>query len=175
LDLQADSLLFALPQVVSGDALQVSFTTRLLQIATVFALDLVASQAPVLWQSVEAAQRRSNIVMLPELTSSSQLISDLQLTSATVTPNGDGINDQLVVRFVAFKVEGGQPQVEIFDLAGRQVAALTPSAEGSRRLFTWDGRAAAGTSTAPGLYVLRVSLGADAGHDTALRTIAVAY
>ncbi len=175
LDMQADSLLIALPQVISGDSLQVSFTTRLLQNATVFVLDLGLSEAPNLWQSVEAAERRSNIVMLPELTDSGQLISDLQLASTTVTPNGDGINDQLEVRFVAFKVEGSEPQVEVLDLAGRQVAILTPSAEGSQRLFTWDGRDADGTSAAPGLYVLRVNLGADAGNDTALRTIAVAY
>ncbi len=175
LDMQADSLFIVLPQVVSGDSLQVSFTTRLLQNATVFALDLGSSQAPGLWQSVEAAERRSNIVMLPELTSSAQLISDLQLASTTVTPNGDGINDQLEVRFVAFKVEGTEPQVEVFDLAGRQVAVLTPSAEGSQRLFTWDGRDADGASADPGLYVLRVNLGADAGNDTAFRTIAVAY
>ena len=175
LDIQADSLLIALPQAIAGDSLQVSFTTRLLQNATVFALDLGSSESPGLWQSVEAAQRRSNIVMLPKLTSSSQLISDLQLASATVTPNGDGINDQLEVRFVAFKVEGREPQVEIFDLAGRQVAALTPGSEGSQRLFTWDGRDADGASAAPGLYVLRVNLGADAGDDIVFRTIAVAY
>ena len=65
LAMQADSLLIALPQVISGDSLQVSFTTRLLQNATVFALDLGSSAAPGLWQSVEAAERRSNIVMLP--------------------------------------------------------------------------------------------------------------
>ncbi|MDE2741754.1 MAG: gliding motility-associated C-terminal domain-containing protein, partial [Gemmatimonadota bacterium] len=175
LDMQADSLLIALPQAISGDSLQVSFTTRLLQNATVFTLDLGLSEAPGLWQSVEAAERRSNIVMLPELTDSGQLISDLQLASTTVTPNGDGINDQLEVRFVAFKVEGTEPQVEVFDLAGRQIAVLTPSTEGSQRLFTWDGRNADGASAAPGLYVLRVNLGADAGNDTAFRTIAVAY
>ena len=88
LDMQADSLLIELPQVISGDSLQVSFTTRLLQNATVFVLDLGLSEAPNLWQSVEAAERRSNIVMLPELTDSGQLISDLQLASTTVTPNG---------------------------------------------------------------------------------------
>ncbi len=175
LDMQADSLFIALPQVISGDSLQVIFTTRLLQNATVFALDLGLSQSPSLWQSVEAAERRSNIVMLPELTSSSQLINDLQLASPTVTPNGDGINDRLEVRFVAFKVEGTEPRVEVFDLAGRQAALLTPSTEGSQRLFTWDGRDADGARATPGLYVLRVKLGADAGNDTALRIIAIAY
>ena len=104
-----------------------------------------------------------------------QRIRQFMLASIQGTPNGDGINDQLAGRFVAFKVEGTEPQVEIFDLAGRQIAVLTPSTEGSQRLFTWDGRDADGASAAPGLYVLCVNLGADAGNDTAFRTIAVAY
>ena len=128
-----------------------------------------------IWQSVESLQRRSNIVMLPELTGSSQLIDDLQIASQVFTPNGDGVNDQLEVRFVAFKVEGTQPQVEVFDLAGRRIAGLAPGTDGSQRLFTWNGLGADGTVVDPGIYVLRVDLGADSGDDTALRTIAVAY
>ena len=49
--------------------------------------------------------RRANIVMLPELTSTTQLIDDLSISSPVLTPNGDGINDAVVIRFVAFKVE----------------------------------------------------------------------
>jgi hypothetical protein len=174
-DMQGDSLLIDLPQAISGDSLQVSFTTRLLQNATVFTLDLGLSERPGLWQSVEAAERRSNIVMLPELTGSSQLIDDLQIASQVFTPNGDGVNDQLEVRFVAFKVEGTEPQVEVFDLAGRHIAGLAPGTDGSQRLFTWNGLGADGAALDPGIYVLRVDLGADSGDDTALRTIAVAY
>ena len=174
-DMRGDSLLIDLPQAISGDSLQVSFTTHLLQNATVFTLDLGSSERLGLWQSVEAAERRSNIVMLPELTGSGRLIGDLQLASAVFTPNGDGVNDLLEVRFVAFKVEGTAPRVEVFDLAGRKVAALAPGAEGSQRLYTWDGHDADGATVAPGLYVLRIDLGAEAGDDTVVRTVAVAY
>ena len=174
-DMRGDSLFIDLSEAITDDSTQVSFTTRLLQNATVFTLDIGSSKRPGLWQSVEAAERRSNIVMLPELTGSSRLIGDLQLTSEVFTPNGDGINDLLEVRFVAFKIEDTEPGVEVFDLAGRKIAVLAPGTEGSQRLFTWNGRNADGAIADPGIYVLRVDLGADAGNDTALRTIAVAY
>ena len=173
--LRGDSLLIALPDPIRDDSVRVHFTTHLVRNATLFALDLGSSTHPGRWQSVEPAARRANIVMLPELTSSSQLISDFFVSSPTLTPNGDGINDRLEVRFVVLKAEGREPQVEVFDLAGHQVAVLAPSTEGLHRLFTWDGRDANGANAAPGIYVLRVDLGADAGDDTMLRTIAVAY
>ncbi len=173
--LRGDSLLIALPAPVRGDSVRVHFTTHLVRNATLFALDLGSSAHPGLWQSVEPAARRAHIVMLPELTNSSQLIDDFFISSPTLTPNGDGINDQLAVRFIVLKVEGREPHVHVFDLAGREVAVLTPVAEGLHHLFTWDGTRASGTAVEPGIYVLRVDLGADAGDDTILRTISVAY
>ena len=173
--MRGDSLLIDLSQAIGNDSLQVSFTTRLLQNASIFALDLGSSERPGLWQSVEAAERRSNIVMLPELTGSGQLISDLQLASEVFTPNGDGANDQLEVRFVAFKTEGVEARVEVFDLAGRRIAGLTASNNGSQHFFTWNGRSTDDVTVEPGIYILRVDLGADTGSDTATRTIAVAY
>ncbi len=172
---RGDSLLIALPEPVRDDSVRVHFTTRLVRNATLFALDLGSSAHPGLWQSVEPATRRANIVMLPELTRSSQLIDDFFISSPTLTPNGDGINDQLEVRFIVLKVEGREPRVEVFNLAGRKVAVLTPVAEGLHHLFAWDGTQASGAVVEPGIYVLRVNLGADAGDDTALRTISVAY
>jgi flagellar hook assembly protein FlgD len=113
--------------------------------------------------------------MLPELIGSGQLIGDLQLAAPVFSPNGDGINDQLEVRFVALKAQDTEIKVEVFDLAGRKIAALIQSSHGSQQLFTWDGRDANGATAEPGVYLLRIDLGAEAGDDTALRSIAVAY
>jgi|TARA_A100001037_G_scaffold163716_1_gene147370 hypothetical protein len=44
-----------------------------------------------------------------------------------------------------------------------------------RQLFSWDGRDAKGATAEPGVYILRIDLGAEAGDDTALHSIAVAY
>ena len=174
--IRADTLQIALPRAIAADSVQVSFTTRVLHNATLFGLDLGSSGHPDLWQSVEPMTRRANIVMLPALTGTTQLIDDLSISSPVLTPNGDGVHDEVVIRFVAFKVEQRTPQVHIFDLAGRPVAELaTPTLDGVAHVFTWNGRATQGDLVPPGTYLCRIDLGADAGNDTALRTIAVAY
>ncbi len=170
-----DSLLVTLPRAVMGDSLQVSFTTRLIENATVFSLDLGQSERPGLWQSVEPAERRSNLVMLPDVLGSESLIGDLSISSPVLTPNGDGINDAIDVRFVVLKATSASPVVEIFDLAGRMVAALTTQKDGLAQRVSWSGHDAAGQVVTPGLYMLRIELGTQAGEDTTLRSIAVAY
>ena len=176
IDIRANALQIDLPRAITTDSVQVSFTTRVLHNATLFGLDLGSSGHPDLWQSVEPLARRANIVMLPALTGTTQLIDDLSVSSPVLTPNGDGINDEVVIRFVAFKVEQRTPQVRIFDLAGRPVAELAaPTIDGVAYVFTWNGRAAQGDLVPPGTYLYRIDLEADAGDDTALRTIAVAY
>ena len=174
--LRGDSLLIALPELVRGDSLRIHFTTHLVHNATLFALDVGSSTQPGLWQSVEPMTRRANIVMLPELTGATQLIADLSISSPVLSPNGDGINDSVVIRFVAFKVEQRTPRAHLFDLAGRPIAELAPpTRDGAAYAFTWDGRTAQGERAPPGTYLCRIDLGADAGDDTALRLIAVAY
>ena len=92
-----------------------------------------------------------------------------------LTPNDDGVHDEIQIDFVMFKVTDTIPQVDIYDLAGRSVAGLKPTATGQQRQYTWDGLDSTGNTVTPGIYFLRVDLGADAGDDKALRTIAVAY
>ena len=172
--LRGDSLFVTLGQRVSGDSLAVHFTARLWRNATVFRAELGHGDRPGLWQSVEAAARRANVVLLPALAGSDRLIGDLQVAPATVTPNGDGINDQVQIRFVVFKVETATPQVRVFDLAGRMVAELA-GASGDVASYTWSGRDAQGVLVRPGLYLCHIDLGATAGESVAVRPVAVIY
>ncbi|MDP6700392.1 MAG: gliding motility-associated C-terminal domain-containing protein, partial [Candidatus Latescibacteria bacterium] len=170
-DLQID-----LPAAVIADTTEVSFAARVVRNATVFELELGSSDRPGLWQSVESAGRRANMVMLPALIGTPELIGDLVISSPTFTPNGDGVNDQLEIHFVAFKVTGSAPGVDIFDLAGRHIKRLSPAdIRGDAYTFAWNGRDAGGTLVPPGAFLYRIDLGAEAGEDTALRTVAVAY
>ena len=175
MDLVADSLLIDLPQVVQGDSVQVAFTTRLVQNAAVVEADLGLSDAPGLWQDVEPAARRSNVVLLPALADSDRLIGDLQLSTRVLTPNGDGVNDAVELSFVVFKAQQAVPKVEVSDLAGRPVASLTPVAQGPTRRFEWNGRDATGELAPPGIYLWRIDVNADSGDATALRVVEVAY
>ena len=172
---EGDSLLVALPRIVTEDSIRVGFTTRVLHNATVFPLDLGLSERPGLWQSVEPAERRSQVVMLPELAEHGQLIDALELASPVITPNGDGVNDALDMRFVVFKLDAATPTLVLYDLAGRQIAAVesTPTATGHR--FTWTGRDEAGALVAPGIYLYRLDLGAESGPGTHAGLISVVY
>ncbi len=172
---EGDSLFIDLPQTIIGDSLRIDLNARIVANATVFTLDLGHSDRPGIWQSVEAASRRSNIVMLPDLTGSKSLIGSLDLGSQIFTPNGDGINDQLEVRFVAFKVDSAQPAIEIYDISGQLVTRLNSTSGNAQQSFTWSGDNDSGQRVEPGIYLLRIDLGADSGDDTELRTIAVAY
>ena len=172
--LRGDSLFVALGQRVGGDSLAVHFTARLWRNATVFSAELGHADRPGLWQSVEAAARRANVVLLPALADSDQLIGDLHVAPAIVTPNGDGLNDQVQIRFVVFKVEVATPRVRIFDLAGRMVAELIGTS-GDLASYTWSGRDAQGMLVPPGLYLCHIDLGALAGESVAMRPVAVVY
>jgi hypothetical protein len=170
-----DSLLVALPQKVMGDSLRLGFTTRLLHNAAVFALDLGLSDRPGLWQSVEPAERRANVVLLPGLADSRRLIGGLTLSSPVLTPNGDGINEALEIRFVVFKLEAAAPRLVVYDLAGRQLVELEAVQAGAEQVFTWSGRDRAGQLVRPGLYLYRIELGAESGSDVETGSLAVVY
>ena len=170
-----DSLFVTLPEKVIGDSLQVGFTARVLQNAAVFTLDLGDSARPGVWQSVEPASRRANVVLLPDLPGNDQLIEDLRVEPALFTPNGDGINDLLAISFVVLKAMTTDARVQIFDLVGRGVARLAPMEADGRQVYTWSGHDADGGLVPPGTYVCRIDLGVSQGDDIDLRVVAVAY
>jgi len=103
------------------------------------------------------------------------LIGDLQVVPPVFSPNGDGVNDHVQIRFVLFKAVEATPSVGIFDLAGRLVVALASSGGDVLQSFRWDGLDAWGARVAPGVYVCRIDAGADAGQGQVVRTLAVAY
>ena len=174
---EGDSLLFIdLPELITNDSVAVEFTTKVLRNATLFTAELGAVQQPGLWQSVEAIERRANTVFLPQLARTENLIGDLQITPAAFTPDGDGINDSVYIRFALFKVEGTEPQVRIYDLSGRLVAEATPSSENRGiKAFSWTGVDLTGQRVRPGIYLCRIDTRSDAGVEAAVRSIAVAY
>ena len=99
------------------------------------------------------------------------------LSTAVLTPNGDGVNDEVAVAAVLTQFAGEVPlAIEIFDLSGLRVRELiaAPRAAGVYR-ETWDGRDGTGARVAPGLYLCRIGVSSDIASTTATQLIGVAY
>jgi len=171
-----DSLLvMELPQRIRQDSLEIRFTAQLTENATIFVAELGDSERPNLWQTVEEAERQANLVFLPGLVDSDKLIASLSIAPPSFTPNGDGINDEIAIRFTVLKLTQPNPRVDILDLAGNKIAEAGATPSAGLLEYRWDGRDKTGQMVAPGLYLCKIDLGAASGHDEALRTIAVAY
>ena len=173
--LHGDSLLVSLPRIVVADSVEVDFTARIWDNAALFALDLGMGERPGIWQSVVPSERRANIVLLPDLPVQSALVGDVEIAPVAFTPNGDGVNDAVEISFTVFKAKGIQPQVQIFDVAGRLVAQLAGSEGVGRWHFRWSGQTANGALALPGMYLCRIDPGTASGSAAILRPLALAY
>lgn len=167
-EMLGDSLSVTLPTSNRRDSVTVSFATRLIEAATRFDAWVRNSNTGVL-QGVREEDTGLTSVYVPTAAEGS-LIRKLDLNPGIVTPNGDGVNDQLEIRFVLTKVRA-EPDVEIFSLSG-QLVRVVEAADG---VHVWDGRDQEGQLVPPGAYICQLRVSADAGDEVLHRIIDVAY
>ena len=167
-EMLGDSLSVTLPTSNRRDSVTVSFATRLIEAATRFDAWVRNSNTGVL-QGVREEDTGLTSVYVPTAAEGS-LIRKLDLNPGIVTPNGDGVNDQLEIRFVLTKVRA-EPDVEIFSLSG-QLVRVVEAADG---VHAWDGRDQEGQLVPPGAYICQLRVSADAGDEVLHRIIDVAY
>ena len=115
------------------------------------------------------------LVVRTSLTGS--ILTDLQVGPNPFTPNGDGVNDRVIMSSALLRLTGDTPiDVEFFDLSGRLLRSLRMVVAGSTTFeLTWDGTDDVGKLVAPGLYVYRLGIGADSGSASRVGHVAVAY
>jgi hypothetical protein len=136
------------------------------------------------WQRVDAGDA-TTLVASQTVTvlalEGSEVIGDFRLAQPVLTPNGDGINDELQVAFSVARVTGERAvTLAIFDLSGRAVARVEERRADSRGQYAlqWDGRDASGHLVPPGIYVARVEVAVESGkavNTSVQRAIHVAY
>lgn len=85
------------------------------------------------------------------------------LETSSFSPNGDGWDDQLLLRYRGLPV-GTSVRIRIYDAAGRLVhqwaSADLVAAEG---VYAWDGRQADGSLARPGIYLIYIEQVAPSG------------
>ena len=192
LDTAEDSLLVTFP-LIEPDAdievLRLDFTGRLFSIGGLvqaFARFAGNGDGEPVWQQVDGGDAAdgvdSNRLLVVGVQQHRRLMTAFDLPAA-FTPNGDGVNDEAVLRFAVVLVGAGRSvEVTVFDLSGRMVRTLRPPREvgAGEYEMKWDGADEAGRRVPPGVYALRFHVeadveGADLDERDIIRTVAVAY
>ena len=170
-------------RAVTQDAnvpLRLTFATRVFSFNTVFEGEVFQIGGENLAQSIDGGDATPMVstndlqvfTPLQRLT----VLSGVELGSGVLTPNGDGANDEMQVSYMLQGVSVGEVEVTIYDLRGRLVRRLVAATRSEGRYAEqWDGLGEGGDAVAPGLYLVRVSVGTDLGTFEQIRTLAVVY
>ena len=105
-------------------------------------------------------------------------VTDLQLGTKTITPNGDGTNDVLQLSYTLFGLLDAEVEINVLDLAGQLVRRMMATGQNSgfnELPAAWNGTDEAGQLVAPGVYLLQVVSDTGRGRSAITRPIAVAY
>ena len=121
-------------------------------------------------------------VLSPGITEGS-LVGSFALEPNPFTPNGDGINDQLGLRYdIVAVTRAAKVQIQVFDLSGRLVHTIYEGADLSGRYdrtsrpeLSWDGRTQGGTVVPPGIYLIYIEVKGDSKANRRAVPVAVAY
>lgn len=115
----------------------------------------------------------SDIVRLPV---GKDLLANLHLDTRVVTPNADGVNDQLNLNVDLVNVLETRPlRLRLYDLSGRIAFERRESTSAGHQSTSWDGTDGAGRLVAPGAYVLELLIEGDALQQGIRRVVSVVY
>jgi hypothetical protein len=105
------------------------------------------------------------------------LLGNVVLAPEVLTPNGDGVGDQLSIEFDALKLVTPRPlEVVVYDLAGRRVhRILSQDALARHYSLKWDGRDSDGNLVSPGNYLVRIEVDGDSRAQTVQKIVPVVY
>jgi flagellar hook assembly protein FlgD len=94
-----------------------------------------------------------------------------------LTPNGDGVHDQVEFNFNLLQLVAPAPvSLEIYDLSGRRVHTVFAEERGlGPATHTWDGRGPGGKLVPPGHYIWVLRINADAFEERHQGVLSVAY
>ena len=166
-------------RIRSRQLVELRFTAPIYLQATRFDAFLEDSQKAQTRQLVDPGdaapqvESSSNVVRLPI---ADQLFASLSFSPALITPNGDGINDQLRISFDLINVLSDRPlHLRLYDLSGRPLFSQERASQAGHIAWHWDGRDLHGQRVPPGLYIAELHVAGDAGDRSTRRIVAVTY
>ena len=178
-------LIVVLPERIEpggAEAVRVVFAADIFSLAWTYSAEVFDSVADALPQPVEAGDASvelgtNALRVLGLAEEQSGLVRALQFSTGVLTPNGDGIHDEVEIGYALVGLpEDVAVVLRIFALDGRQVAERLMGQQrfGAQRV-RWDGRDEGGTLLRPGLYLIEIAPVAQKSGLRQLRTLAIAY
>ena len=105
-----------------------------------------------------------------------RLLANVSMGPQVISPNDDGINDALTVRFDLINVLAPRAVgLRVFDLAGRLVWKREEEGRAGAKVLAWAGDGTDGGRVPPGTYLVELRIEGDGGDQTQRRIIAVVY
>ena len=182
--LDHDRLVVGFPRVgeAQTDALvEVRFQARVLRYGAAFAAQLFDADRPYdVPQPVTAGDAVDAVFsdrVWIETSIGVRSVLAASVSTAVLTPNGDGANDETRIAYDLFETTGSVPVgVVISDLVGHRVRSLYHGEDAIGHYERpWDGRDDAGDLVAPGVYIYRVSARVGGKDHADLGLLHVAY
>ena len=182
---EGSELAIYLPQMIgpdTSDELRLRLETTVYGASDQLRAEVFARQGDSLPQSVEGGDASDELGtdqlrVLVSSRSLESLLSDVVITPAVFTPQGDAINDQVAIEYTLFSVLNAvEVDVELLTLAGQRVRSLSGGVQGAgHHALQWDGRDEANQLVAPGVYLARIGANTDRGRVVRFGAVAVAY
>ena len=128
--------------------------------------------------AAELLEDRNSLSVVADISAQGkELVDNVEVAPNPFTPNGDGVNDELVISYDVLRlIRPGLVRLEVFDLTGRRqrlIEELQLTSGGYTE--TWDGQDENGETVPPGIYVLRIRGDTDTKESVVLKQVAVAY
>ena len=105
------------------------------------------------------------------------LLQNLRFSTPVLTPNGDGVHDELRVAYALYGLPEQVPiELVVYALNGRRMATVPQGLQtAGPQMARWDGRDSEGQALPPGVYLLSVALQSELRTAALLRPLGIAY
>ena len=166
----------------TGELVEIVFHGAIFDFGTLFDGQVYDSTRP--WEVAQALEpgdaaflSDNNSLTVQLIDVGQEVLEALEVSATAFTPNGDGVNDRLEVRFDLVNLSAAVPvRLKVFDLAGTRRAELPLEERASGpHAVTWDGMDDHQRLLPPGIYLLRLDVETDDDTFAASRVVSLAY
>ncbi len=162
--------------------IRVVFGAEVFDLAAIFEGEVFSLQSDVLPQPIapgdaSEALTTNSLRVLSAAETVAAPVQDVVFSTSVLTPNGDGINDELRIGYTLFRLPESVPVLlEVYALDGRRVAQIDVGLQDSGpQSAVWNGRNEQGRALSPGLYLVSLVLQTESSISHPLRPLGIAY